>query len=195
MAGPKGERVPSRREQREARRQEREQEVRSQRQRARVRRWAWRIAVGGGVLAALVGAGYWAMAPAGRRGAQVGDHWHATYEVIICGILRPKLPATPGGIHTHGDGVIHVHPQTAAEARANANLGRFFRSAGLPFAPSSFSGSSIQLLGDRPYQNGDPCPDGRPGILRLLVNGRAEPAMDRYIIQDGDEIRLEFGPE
>jgi len=187
--------VSSRRAEREVRRQAREQEVRRQRQRARIRWWAWRAAVGVGILAGLVAAGYWAVARPQRSGARVGDHWHARYEVVICGTRRPHLPTTPGGVHTHGDGVIHVHPETAGQAGTNANLGEFFRTAGSRFFPSSFTPTSIQLPGDRPYKNGDPCPDGRPGTLRLLVNGRSEPTMDRYVIQDGDVIRVEFGSE
>lgn len=187
--------MSSRRAEREARRQGRAREIQRQKQRTQIRWWAWRVGIGAGILAGLVGVGYWAVARGGRTGARVGNHWHARYGVIICGTSRPRLHATPGGVHTHGDGVIHVHPGTAAEAGGNANLGQFFRTAGSRFFPSSFTASSIQLPGDRPYANGDPCPDGRLGTLRLFVNGPAEPSMDRYVIQDGDVIRMEFGPE
>ena len=40
------------------------------------------------------------------------DHWHAAYGIYICGTLEPPFTddADPNGIHTHGDGVIHIHP-------------------------------------------------------------------------------------
>src|SRR5438067_12861388 len=41
------------------------------------------------------------------------DHWHAAYGFDICGKFERDLPQpTPLiGLHTHGDGVIHVEPQ------------------------------------------------------------------------------------
>ncbi|MGH7362598.1 MAG: hypothetical protein ACREKK_14510 [Candidatus Methylomirabilales bacterium] len=42
---------------------------------------------------------------------------------------------------------------------------------------------------------GEPCPDGRQGRLRLLVNGTVNAAMERYVPRDGDRIRVEFGPD
>ncbi|MGH7792414.1 MAG: hypothetical protein ACREOB_08890, partial [Thermodesulfobacteriota bacterium] len=65
-----------------------------------------------------------------KKFPKVGDHWHAEYEVIICGMKMPILPYTQGNIHTHGDGRIHIHPEYSYEAGKNANLGRFFSNAG-----------------------------------------------------------------
>ncbi|HZM43156.1 MAG TPA: hypothetical protein VFB94_28765, partial [Acidimicrobiales bacterium] len=40
------------------------------------------------------------------------DHWHAAFGVYICGEFQPNPPLfeSPVGIHTHDDGVIHIHP-------------------------------------------------------------------------------------
>jgi len=124
------------------------------------------------------------------RGADVGDHWHARYQIVFCGWVLQPLPGSPGATHTHGDGKIHVHPGSREEAGPHANLGAFFRSASARLTPSS-----LELPGWVPMRNGDQCPDHRVGRWRLWVNGRVEPAMDRYLLQDGDEIRLEFAPE
>ena len=35
------------------------------------------------------------------------------------------------GIHSHGDGLVHIHPFTAAEAGKNATLGKFAQYAGI----------------------------------------------------------------
>lgn len=42
-------------------------------------------------------------------GPSIGDHWHATYEYIVCGDQQPHAPAFSGvGIHTHGGEIIHL---------------------------------------------------------------------------------------
>src|SRR5262245_60080921 len=50
------------------------------------------------------------------------DHWHAAYGIQICDALLPNLSSgtsDPNGIHTHDDGVMHIHPGAAQEvARA-----------------------------------------------------------------------------
>jgi len=45
------------------------------------------------------------------------DHWHAAYGVYICDKFIDSFQhgadpnaADPLGIHSHGDGVIHIHP-------------------------------------------------------------------------------------
>jgi hypothetical protein len=125
-----------------------------------------------------------------RRGAEVGDHWHARYEIVFCGWVLSPLPGSAGGIHTHGDRVIHIHPGSPEDAGPHASLGAFFRSAS-----ARLTASSLELPGWLPMRNGDQCPDHRPGRWRLVVNGRPEPAMDRYLLQEGGEIRLEFSAE
>src|SRR5438067_11740268 len=59
------------------------------------------------------------------RGAIVGEHWHASYKIYICGKRLANFPTVEGEIHSHGDGFLHIHPSTAAYAGDNANLGRF----------------------------------------------------------------------
>lgn len=120
---------------------------------------------------------------------RAGDHWHARYVVIVCGLPRPHFPVTPGGVHTHGDGVIHIHPQTRREGGKAAHLARFFASAGV-----SFGRDGIAFPDGTRYRNGDRCPDGRAGSLRLLVNGKPSDAFDRFVPRDGDVIVVEFGP-
>ncbi|MFQ5989138.1 MAG: hypothetical protein ACE5K9_04395 [Candidatus Methylomirabilales bacterium] len=120
----------------------------------------------------------------------VGDHWHARYEIIVCGERFPFLPYTQGEIHTHGDGQLHIHPKVETEAGANSNLGRFFANAGL-----YFDREMLRLPGGETVKNGDRCPDGRPGRLRLVVNGSENTSLDKYVPQEGDFIRIEFRQE
>jgi len=62
------------------------------------------------------------------------DHWHAAYGVYDCTTFLFSDEATaiqdalndPLGIHTHGDGVIHIHPFTDAAGGRNARMRLFF---------------------------------------------------------------------
>jgi hypothetical protein len=61
------------------------------------------------------------------------DHWHLGYEVYDCGQLQPALlnEFDPDGIHTHGDGLIHIHPFNSSATGADARLGVFMDAVGL----------------------------------------------------------------
>jgi hypothetical protein len=61
------------------------------------------------------------------------DHWHAAFGVYVCDEFLPAMPEfeSPDGIHTHGDGVIHIHPFTADAAGENATVGLFLEGAGI----------------------------------------------------------------
>lgn len=124
---------PSRKERRRQRQLERERESQQRRRRASLTRWLARGGMALGCLA-IAGGTYLLWAQGGPRLPRVGDHWHASYEVVLCGRPEPQLAYSPGNIHTHGDGVIHIHPATPEEAGSNAHLGRFFASAGITFA-------------------------------------------------------------
>ncbi|MGH2685267.1 MAG: hypothetical protein ACRDJP_07365, partial [Actinomycetota bacterium] len=44
---------------------------------------------------------------------RINEHWHAAYGVNICGDWDQPLVDTQNdrlGIHTHEDGIIHIHP-------------------------------------------------------------------------------------
>jgi len=118
---------------------------------------------------------------------RMGDHWHARYSIVLCGQVQPSLPFTQGNVHSHGDGLIHIHPEAPSESGNNASLRRFFASAGV-----TFSASAIEFSDGKAYRNGNRCPDGTTGTVRLLVNGRASEAYDRYVPRNGDTIVIEF---
>ena len=119
-----------------------------------------------GFPAGVGGGGGGTVAETAEQGAQIGDHLHASVRVEICG-EDIRLPASPGGVHSHGDGRIHIHPQSAADAGPNANLGRFFDSI-----PMIVEFDRIQAPGAELYENGQACPDGNPGTVQVLVNGQ-----------------------
>lgn len=123
----------------------------------------------------------------GSPGARVGDHWHAQIAVSVCG-QAITLPPSPGDVHSHGDGLIHVHPGGASSSGDNANLGRFFDSLNLTFNDDSISTPDGKL-----YKNGDRCSgSASDGRLSVLVNNQPIANARSYIIRDGDTIRATF---
>lgn len=61
------------------------------------------------------------------------DHWHSAYGIYICNEYVADMPQftapNNGGTHTHGDGVVHVHPFSESRAGNNATLTNFFEDA------------------------------------------------------------------
>ena len=148
----------------------------------------------------------------GDTGPGVGDHWHAPYEIYIGGQLQPPIPEvlTPQGIHTHGDGVIHIHPRVPA-SEGNARIGNFFGDTG-----GKLTVTELRIPGAaETYRAGDLI-DGRPASLRILradsgihplasdfaaanavCNAMPESEFEEvtpsYVAQDGDCLRIIFG--
>jgi hypothetical protein len=121
----------------------------------------------------------------------VGQHWHATYEVWVCGERQPNFPTWESGVHTHADGIIHIHPFQAFEEGRGARLVKFFEYGGglLTQDEMRMPGSSQTI------RNGLLCPDGVPGVLGVAVNGNVLDDWMEYIPEDGDRILITFGPE
>jgi hypothetical protein len=140
---------------------------------------------------------------------EAGDHWHASLDVYQCTDwvttrgpefeTKADNPDIRVGIHSHGDGLIHIHPFNSSEAGKNATVGRFMEYAGYSVSSTSFElwpgpdGNTVQ------QKNGDECtmPDGteRNGTLTWYVNGKkrsGDPA--DYQPKDGDQIVLVFAP-
>ena len=121
----------------------------------------------------------------------VEDHWHATYRVYICGQRQPNFPFWEAGVHTHDDGVIHVHPLLPPEEGEGARLTRWFEYGG-----GKLTRSEMRMPGSgEEYKNGDECPDGSEAVLQVIVNGERLEDWRGYIPQDGDRVQIEFGEE
>ena len=120
------------------------------------------------------------------------DHWHAAYGVYICGEFQPNITneRDPLGIHTHGDGVIHIHPLTAAASGTKATLGKFADAAEF-----TLKKGEIKLPGGKTFKDGDKC-DGKPGILQVQRDGKivdADPRDVRFL-KDRTLITIAFMP-
>lgn len=96
----------------------------------------------------------------------IGSHWQAAIGFDVCGKILPNLAkpknATSSGITTQGDGVIQIAPRTAADAGANATLGRFVSN----YRGLVLTSSSLRLPGGTTYSNGDKC-GNTPASVRI----------------------------
>ena len=134
----------------------------------------------------------------GARFPNIGDHWHASYSVTICGDRKAAFPPSSGGSHTHplqsdpsqGDGVIHIHPQRPTDSGRNATLARFIAGTG-----SRLTDELLKLPSGNEYKNGDLCPDDQPGQVFLRVNNIASAEIASYVPRDEDRLELGFGPQ
>ncbi len=96
---------------------------------------------------------------------QIGDHWHAAYGINNCGTFIPPLTDTTAdtlGLHTHGDGLIHIHPFTSEVTGKDANLKNWGRTTGLQLTDTSIKAAGIDV------KNGGTC-DGKPAKVQVKV--------------------------
>jgi hypothetical protein len=91
------------------------------------------------------------------------DHWHAAYGIYVCDEFQPAIPEfdSPNGIHTHGDGVIHIHPFSDAAAGENATLGVFLEDAGIEVTEDSLT------VGDQTWTEGEDQCDGKDAQVQV----------------------------
>jgi hypothetical protein len=129
------------------------------------------------------------------------DHWHAAYGIYGCDkFLTPiqvqtdEYQGTPVGIHTHGDGAIHIHPFTNAAAGERATTGWFFKTTGMTMTTKKM------VLPDNggTFKDGDDC-GGKPGHLKVLVwhdqdpnvgSQRYNDAPDQVFVAGFDKIKF-----
>ena len=130
--------------------------------------------------------------PKGGVRPRVGDHWHAALGVYLCDRFAPNVPDSgqdPHGIHTHGDGVVHIHPFDRTSSGNNAELRVFDTTVGM-----TLSATKVKLPNDsKTYTDGVTKCGGKTGSLSLFVNGRqvaGDPA--DYRPKDRDLLILAF---
>lgn len=78
-------------------------------------------------------------------GTDPGEHWHAAFALNVCGkelTAIPQPPDDPLGIHTHGDGLIHIHPFTVNAAGKRATMAKYWDLVGLKVTDDGFKDPS-----------------------------------------------------
>jgi len=95
------------------------------------------------------------------------------------------------GIHTHGDGLIHIHPFTNSAAGRNATLGVFLDQVGV-----SMTNDTLTLPTGETFKEGvTKCQGGKDGVLQVAkwndANDAAQGKKPNEIFTEGfDQIRL-----
>lgn len=113
------------------------------------------------VLIAVLGVGLVVFARGTNPGTgdpQLGDHWHAAYGIYVCDRWVAAVPDRGPdslGIHTHEDGLIHIHPFLAGATGDAATLGKFFDQTGVEVSDSSITLPSGDPFEGRKYVNGE----------------------------------------
>jgi hypothetical protein len=128
------------------------------------------------------------------RAVQVDeDFWTAALGVEVCGRWLPNAPpfGADTGIHSHGDGLVYLHPFSDDDAGDRATLGRFLQRGG-------WNATTEQLLvwDDTVHRRGDRCPSGAPGNVSWWVDGErqdGDPGEHRPL--DNEVIVLAFGDD
>ena len=94
---------------------------------------------------------------------RVGDHWHSVYDIYVCDSFRSKvvLENDPNGIHTHGDGLLHIHPFNKLASGRDAVLGEFFSAFG-----GRIDDASVVLDTGEELVEGADC-GGQPTVLKV----------------------------
>lgn len=116
--------------------------------------------------------------------------WHADYSIVVCGEEQPPFPDFGGGIHSDGDGRIHIRPRTPGDAGRAANLGVFFSNAG-----GRLTRDYLGLPTGGTHASGSTCPSGDTAHLGVFVDGERVEDPAAYVPRDGESVRVVFGPE
>lgn len=121
------------------------------------------------------------------------DHWHAAFSLNVCGKeLAPiAQPATdPYGIHTHGDGLIHIHPFTVNVAGSRAKMKVFWNLVGLKVTDKGFQDPSDNKV----YEEGKTTCGGKPGVIELAFwkdgSTAASKAPDKVFTSDFGNVNF-----
>jgi hypothetical protein len=132
------------------------------------------------------------------QGPLLTDHWHAAYGIDNCGTFEPPLADVVQdltGLHTHRDGLIHLHPFTSKYTGSGATLAAWGETVGLELTDTSIKAAGIDV------ENGDECEDG-PGEVQVKVWDGIDDEVGRvlekdvadYRPQDGDLVTIAFLP-
>jgi hypothetical protein len=139
----------------------------------------------------------------------LGDHWHAAVGFYICDQFEPDIAEFESrvGIHTHGDGVIHIHPSSAAGAGENATLGTFLEDTDVDLSDNELTIGTNELPdGKQTWKEGEDQCDGKDAELVVakwddVSDENAKPALitgglaDIRFRGDGEGYTIAFMPE
>ena len=115
------------------------------------------------------------------------DHWHAAYAIYDCDTVLSAFQSEldPDGIHSHQDGVIHIHPFNSASAGESAQMNVFLEAMGATVTEDRITGPGIEL------QAGSDC-NGEPTVIRVARFDAADISAGPVEIYDRDFGSIRF---
>jgi len=136
-----------------------------------------------------------ASTPTAAARPRVGrDHWHVAYRVVLCNRLISPVAGNgdKDGIHSHGDGLIHVEPSAPGSAGAKATFRRFEEAQGLEITSTSLRWREETVPVEAEVSDG--C-SGAEAEIVTFVNGRRTPGPPGPVrLRDGQEIVVALVP-
>lgn len=142
------------------------------------------------------------------------DHWHSSYAFYVCDSLQADLPefVAPqnGGNHTHGDGLIHIHPFATSRSGENATLVNWIEDAGDVLGAGALEDDRLEIPGGATYEEGEDTCEGLDGdpIVQVAFWESAQAGIDGgdpdivtegfddlRFLEDGQAFTIAFAPE
>jgi hypothetical protein len=102
-----------------------------------------------------------------KPSSTAGDHWHAAYGFYTCDKFEPNLQDIPNkedtlGIHTHGDGIMHIHPFKPASSGDKARMKIWGEMVGV-----TFSDNGWKLPNGQEYKSGSATCGDKPARVAV----------------------------
>ena len=129
----------------------------------------------------------------------LSDHWHSAYTVWDCtdgegGAHQPIFegrrnsqgyPYDPEGIHSHSDGLIHIHPFTANAAGEDAVMAKFFEAMFVTMDQNGITAAEFGVISAV-----DAVCDGQPAVVQIV---RWSNALTAVAAEPDERIYDNFG--
>ncbi len=131
----------------------------------------------------------------GIRPIQGVDHWHAAYSIYNCGQFAPVIQDAEhgAGVHSHQDGIVHVHPSSPQGSGTNATIGVFFEAASAELGDDTFNFGATDgnptTLSEEAGCNGEPATLQVAFWDNALAAQQGDPP-DRIVTEDLANVRF-----
>ncbi len=115
------------------------------------------------------------------------DHWHASYTVYDCGteVASFQGVSDPDGIHSHQDGLIHIHPFNSGSSGEDAQMGVFLEAMNATVSRHAITGPEFADI-----ETSATC-DGEPAVIKI-ARYQVDPEVELVAVYDRDFESIQF---